>query len=290
MGSSRDVSGAPARVCAVCSRPLPEHSGGGRSAQYCGRACQMKAHRARVQEELSELRQRCADLEAQLTKSEDDLDAAREIAAQALAALEELRALRREDPAGQPAAPDSAVRAAPEREDTATALPPQIDLLARARSEQAGDNLFRVYVGEILIGTVHVWRDGQFEPLLPNGVSVYLGSTARSLEDAEGKLVSAYRQYAGYWHNEARARLTLLKPRMDGSRTVKWGAHVIGRVKADGGGWVAYRVKTGVLCDAQDRGPARHMADAVAAAEALLADWRERNPPVWGALVTDAVA
>lgn len=320
METLRNDSG---RVCGQCARPVPSHPGGGRQAGYCSASCKAKAHRARAADrasagaggqaaELAELRQRCANLGKQLTAATAELAAERirikRLRGQLAEALEggPPDSLRDESGTAQGSrrtaapVPEQSAQEKDQRPGSAApGLPPRIAHGAAARSVPAGPGVLRVLVGDVPIGTVKAWHDGQFEPLLPNGVSVYLGSTARTLEQAQEKLVSAYTQYAGYFHHAATAKLSLGKARKDGSHLVKWGSTPIGRVQPavaaglDAQGWAAYGGTTmmaTLLRADQGRGPILEFPDRDAAAAAVLAHWRAKHPPTWGNLPDDTTS
>jgi hypothetical protein len=273
---------------------MSAHSGGGRQADYCSRSCQAKAYRARHAHGTARDDSQWSALTARAVAAETEAAALRKQLAAAQRRVDklttELAAARTtEDTAG-------ARQERPETPPTGTpALPPRIDQYKTTPRWEpvasAEGKLWHVFAGDVPIGTVRQFGSGAFDPTLPNGIEVYLGSTARTIEEAAGKLVTAYAGWAGYWHRETAARLTLLRPRQDGDRTAKWGGQIIGQaVPADastgGTGWLALDKGTGAFLRADNgRGPILHYTSDQDAAEALLDHWRTNNTPPWGELV-----
>lgn len=287
MESSRDDS----RTCAHCGDPLPGRAGGGRRADYCSRACQGRAYRARaaVRQGTSRDESQWLAPTARAVAAEAEAASLREQLAAALLRIDELAA----ELAAARAVKVTAARQKTQSPVTAApgmpALPPQIKAGSGARRyEQTGTSTWDAYVDDVPIGTVRL-LSGQYWPTLPNGFEVYMGGTARDLDDAVHKLVLAYNGWANYWHAESAATLTLLRPQRDGARTVRWGGLSIGKVRPaaaagyGGDGTIAITPKDGTLRGQQ--GPQRFDTEQHAA-EALLDRWRADNPPPWGELAT----
>lgn len=278
-------------MCAHCGDPLPERAGGGRRADYCSRACQGKAYRARAatrhgasrdESQWLALTTRAATAEAEAASLREQLAAALLRVDELAAELADARAVKVAAAARQKT--QSSAAAAPGM----PALPPPIRAGSGARRyEQADTSTWDVYVDDVPIGTVRL-LSGKYWPTLPNGVEVYLGGTAADIDEAGDKLARAYNGWANYWHAETTARLVLLRPQRDEARTVKWGGLSIGKVRPaaaagyGGEGTIAITPKDGTLRGEQ--GPQRFDTEQHAA-EALLSRWRADNPPPWGELV-----
>jgi hypothetical protein len=289
METSRDDS---TRACPQCGTPLPNRSGGGRQADYCSRACQGRAYRARLaarhetsrdETEWAALTARAVDSEAEAASLREQLAAAQHRVDELAAELAAARAVK--DTAGarqKTQTPAAAATGTP-------ALPPPIKPGSGTRRyTQTGTSAWDVYVDDIPIGTVRL-LSGKYWPTLPNGFEVYMGGAASDLDDAAHKLAMAYNGWSGYWHAESAATLKLLRPQRDGARTVKWGGLSIGRVRwaaaagYGGDGTVAITPRDGALRGPQ--GPAR-FEDEQQAAEALLKHWQADHTPPWGGLDT----
>ncbi len=288
METSRDDS---TRTCPQCGTALPDRVGGGRRADYCSRACQGRAYRARLaarhktsrdESEWAALTARAADGEAEAASLREQLAAAQRRVDELAAELAAARAVK--DTAGARQKTQTSAAAA-----TGTpALPPPIKPGSGTRRyTQTGTSAWEVYVDDIPIGTVR-FLSGKYWPTLPNGFEVYLGGAVSDLDEAALKLAMAYNGWSNYWHAESTASLTLLRPQRDGARTVKWGGQPIGKVRSaaagyGGDGTVAITPRDGVLRSSQ--GPAR-FDDEQQAAEALLKHWQADHTPPWGGLDT----
>ena len=267
---------------------MPTHAGGGRQADYCSRSCQAKAYRKRHAHGTARDDSQWSALTARAAAAETEAAALRKQLAAAQRRIDKLTA--------ELAAPRTTEGTAGARQEPAAAapstpaLPPPINVKSGARRyEQTGTSAWAVYVDDVPIGDIKC-LSGKYFPTLPNGFEVYLGNTADNLDEATDKLTRAYNGWSNYWHDETAARLTLLRPQLDGARTVKWrGGTRLGKVSpaaAIGGGaegFVAIRDADGAL-SVRGRGPTV-FADEKQAADALLKRYQAEHAPPWGDLV-----